>query len=94
MSQEEKKILNKDQLEAASGGASQNRYDPNRCNGATRSMYECVGLLGAVNCDHFQSIATGRGTKASIGHPSMEIYRHKCAMGCFNYEGTRDGSPI
>ena len=82
---EENNIINEEQLDAVSGGASQNRYDPARCNPerSWRTTYECVGFLSSVYCDHYTRTYLDR----------VNRYWHKCAMGCFDYEGTNDGQP-
>jgi len=65
--------LAEEDLDAVAGGATENRWDPNRCNQHTEVAYDCRGLLGWVRCDHFHI------SKAEGGQ------RVKCAMGRFDY---------
>ena len=86
MSEENKKnfVLNEEELDTVSGGATQNRYDPKRCSQITETAYECVGFLGATHCDHYRY---EKRHSEGIIH-----YSHKCVMGRFNYTkyGTYD----
>ena len=76
--------LKEEDLEAAAGGdATANRYDPQRCGNAKEVLYECVGFLQLVICDHYRKRAVNR-----------ETYHHTCAMGCYDYYGSPDGKGI
>ena len=81
--------LSEDQLDNVAGGATQNRYNSSRCWGAKKVIYECVGFLKAVHCDHYVCVPTGKTRFQSNYH--HKIYVHKCNMGCFDYEAFVDG---
>ena len=70
--------LKEEELEAAAGGWTENRYQPEYCSQFTKTHYNCVGFMTAFQCDHFSSTATDPLSKYSK-------YRKKCAMGYFNY---------
>ena len=69
--------LHEEELEAAAGGATQNRYDPNECAKFHEVQYRCVGFLGMCLCDHYQAKEVEHG-----------IVTHTCAMGCFSYKAS------
>ena len=71
--------LNEEDLDAVSGGATENRYDANVCHGLTEARYECVGFLQWCWCDHYRETELAR-TEDEV------MYAIKCAMGCFSYE--------
>ena len=71
----------------AGGGATENRYVQNRCMNSWRTMLECVGYLAMIWCDHYRRTETGESI------PRGKIYRHKCAMGAWDYLGMKDGDP-
>jgi len=73
-------------LEAAAGGATQNRYDPQRCGKYTRMEYECVGLFEMCWCDHFRRVDLLPGRLVSY-------FNYICTMGCYDYRGDRFGEP-
>ena len=74
--------LKEEDLEAAAGGGTQNRYDPQRCGNTTRTSYECVGFLKMTWCDHLSEVETTKWHR-----------RYTCAMGCFDYIGDIEGMP-
>ncbi|MCL2010654.1 MAG: Nif11-like leader peptide family natural product precursor [Synergistaceae bacterium] len=75
--------LKEEELEAVAGGSpTQNRWDPVRCGQATRTIYECVGFIKSVYCDHYRVVVLAPPT-----------YQHSCAMGRFDYKGYHDGEP-
>ena len=79
MSEENKKsfVLNEDELDTVSGGATQNRWDPKRCSQITETAYDCVGFLGATWCDHYRyEKRYGAG---------LIYHSHQCVRGQFNY---------
>jgi len=80
MSEENKKnfVLNEDELDTVSGGATQNRWDPKRCSQITETAYDCVGFLGATHCDHYRY---NKWLDSGLIH-----YSHKCMMGRFDYK--------
>ena len=80
--------LTEEDLDAVSGGWTQNRYDPAVCKPELgRTRYECLGFL--CWCDHLRvenDVGTiGGGTKLS---------RYICDMGAFNYIGGNAGQPV
>ena len=75
--------LAEEDLATAAGGATQNRYDPVRCGQATRTIYECVGFIRSVYCDHYWIRS----------EPSSPFYTHICKMGRFEYKGDHEGTP-
>ena len=81
--------LSEDQLDNVAGGATQNRFDSSRCWGAKKVIYECVGFLKAVHCDHYVCVPTGKTIFLNNYH--QKIYVHKCNMGCFDYEARVNG---
>ena len=84
-----KEGLAEEDLEAASGGATQNRYDPQRCGKYTRVEYECVGFLAMSWCDHYR-----KESLAPVGAGlDGERYLHICVMGRYDYGGDRFGAP-
>ena len=69
--------LNEDDLAAAAGGATQNRWDAKKCSGISEASYDCVGFLGATWCDHYRyEKRYGAG---------ITYHSHRCVMGRFNY---------
>ena len=74
--------LGEEDLEAVAGGWSENRYNPVECAKRDKANYLCEGLLGLLWCDHF--------AQDTVGTNRLRI---KCAMGYFDYEITRTGSP-
>ena len=75
--------LKEEDLEAVAGGSpTQNRWDPVRCGQATRTIYECVGFIKSVYCDHYKVVVLAPPT-----------YQHTCMMGRFDYKGFHDGEP-
>jgi|GEM_PF-1705890 len=76
--------VNELELEAAAGGLTENRYNPDVCGKFTKVQYECVGLLKLVNCDHYREAAL-----VTEGR-----YRFTCAMGRYDYIGYSDGKII
>ena len=78
--------IKEEELENTTGGynpdaPSKNRWDPKRCMSHGRTMYECVGFMEIVNCDHYRKIDLDKG------------YRHICMMGAFDYRGNFWGTP-
>ena len=67
--------LKEEDLEAAAGGFTQNRYDPDVCGQYYKVGYNCVGFLGGCWCDHYAQ------KTIRSGH-----CRYKCAMGYYDYE--------
>ena len=91
------KELMETELEDAAGGATQNRYDPQRCGNTTRTSYECVGFLTMTWCDHYRQKyipPAGIGPGGPVGAGSGERYRHVCVMGRYDYEGDMAGKPV
>ena len=81
--------LNEEELEAAAGGGTQNRYNPDVCGKYTRVEYECVGFLMLLCwCDHYRKKFVG--SNADDG----ERHHHTCAMGCYDYVGDKFGAPL
>ena len=73
--------LDEAELDNIAGGAgTQNRYNPNSCPRAGEALYECVGFLRIVWCDHYRMEKVGAGR-----------WRHWCAMGGYDYVGTELG---
>jgi hypothetical protein len=82
--------LSEKDLDAVAGGWSQNRYDPNVCKASLgRTRYECVGYLSSCWCDHYSM----DGLSKRCPYTNAPIFRHKCAMGAFDYEGYVEGYP-
>ena len=82
--------LMEEDLEAAAGGGTQNRYDPQRCGNTTRTSYECVGLFLMTWCDHYREKEL---TSAGAG-PAGRRWHYTCAMGSYDYIGHHDGEPF
>ncbi|MCL2010655.1 MAG: hypothetical protein FWG71_08975 [Synergistaceae bacterium] len=85
MSDEIKKSmeLQETELEGASGGATQNRYDPAKCRQYKEASYDCVGFLQLVWCDHYR--------KNFVRYEDNKtVYSHWCAHSCFYYERAED----
>ena len=81
--------LHETELDAvAGGGATQNRYDPQRCSNTKQVAYECVGFLANTWCDHY------RERKISGTHYTNDVYRYTCVMGCYDYNGDHYGKPV
>jgi len=76
--------LKEEDLEAAAGGGTQNRYDPNECVKFKEVQYRCVGFLGMCLCDHYEK-------NEVKGEPWICL--HTCAMGCFSYKAVSGFGP-
>ena len=89
MSEEDKMnlVLNEDELDVVSGGSTQNRYEPQKCNQYKEVAYDCVGFFKMVWCDHYRKI------KLRQEEGCLSIYEHKCMMGCFCYIERKDERP-
>ena len=72
-------------LDVVSGGATQNRWNPEVCNNYSRTHYNCVGFLAGCWCDHYERAKV-------IVTKGRERYYHECRMGRFNYEADVDGN--
>ena len=85
MSEEDKMnfVLNEDELDVVSGGSTQNRYEPQKCNQYKEVAYDCVGFLSVVWCDHYRKDYLRQ-------EGNLTVYEHKCVMGCFCYEEKKD----
>ena len=79
--------LKEEDLEAAAGGGTQNRYDPQRCGNTKRVSYECVGFLEMCWCDHYRKV------DLLPGH-LVACINHICVMGCYDYIGDNHGEAI
>ena len=79
--------LREEDLAPVSGGATQNRYDANKCSKNKAVAYDCVGLLSAVWCDHYR-----RDFQREEGY--MTVHWHRCMMGCFDYEEEKEKRDI
>jgi len=82
--------LNGDELEAITGGWSEDRYDSKACKNMTRTKYNCVGFLSACWCDHYRRDYIEGSQK---GQDSMtRRYWHSCTMNAYpKYKGDCDG---
>ena len=70
--------LTEQELEGASGGWTENRWDAERCGKITKASYDCAGLLSIVRCDHY---------RFEKRYGADTIYQsYKCVMGRFNYK--------
>ena len=87
----ENKTLGEEHLEAVSGGATQNRYDPKVCPALSRTRYECVGLFQSCWCDHYSRTFVSETHDGIPEHPTIKIFLHECAMGAFIYRGKSTG---
>ena len=77
--------LHETELEKVAGGSpTANRYDPQRCGSTNRTIYECVGFIRAVYCDHYRVESFNHG----------EYYRFTCRMGRYDYYGDWEGNPL
>jgi hypothetical protein len=86
--------LTEAQLDGVAGGATQNRWNPDECRKYGRTAYNCVGFLAGCWCDYYSKDFLRYGHISSTQrHTLKEVYRHKCAMGAFNYEGDGGGTP-
>ena len=78
--------LNEDDLEAATGGATQNRFNAAECSKHNDVHYNCVGFLSATWCDHY------RKTVDDSSEWETKIHRW-CAMGIFDVKETKPKDP-
>ena len=82
--------LSEEDLGAVSGGATQNRYNPNVCKPGFMYMPKgngCDNGLFDMWCDHYR-----REFEGYFGDHNLEAYRHKCVMGAFNYLSNSNGT--
>ena len=70
--------LAEEDLEAAAGGWTKNKYDPNRCKGLTKKIPDVCGLA-FLPCDHYNEEWV-RGTSTASGYKQ---YNFSCNMGAF-----------
>ena len=87
-------IKKEEELEnVAGGGATENRWNPEKCMSHGRTQHNCVGLFNLVWCDHYRRESSSK-TKVDKSTGSVTYYyRHICMMGAFNYIGTISGEP-
>ena len=81
--------LNEEDLEAAAGGGTQNRWNPEVCNNYSRTHYNCVGFLTWSWCDHYR-----RKELPPERYKPSDYYQHTCVMGRYDYKGDSLGDPI
>ena len=91
--------LTEQELEGASGGLTQNRYNKDTCKDRTRTKrHDCWGQFGFFPCDHYSRTDTGRigyGRPGYLIDVEYSIYVFRCAMNGYPpYEGYWDGDPI
>ena len=77
-------VIAEEDLEAAAGGATQNRYNPDVCGKYTKVEYECVGFLKKIRCDHY---------KEESLNLIRTRYHYTCVMGRYDYIGDGHGDP-
>ena len=75
-------------LDSVTGGATQNRYDPNVCPGRRRAEQSCWGFLGTIWCDHYR-----RKYNRDKSDSFLSIFDVECVMGSFRYEEERPIDP-
>jgi len=77
--------LKEEDLEAVTGGWTENRYDPKTCKNMSRNKYECKGFSEIIFCDHYRRIRDDWNQKK---------YTHKCVKDAFpTYLGNKQGEP-
>ena len=80
--------LAEEDLEAAAGGWTENRYDPAICSQYKLAHYNCVGFFKSVNCDHYrEETGTGRGG-------IVKSWFKTCQMGYYSYVETDTGEIV
>ena len=75
--------LAEEDLEAAAGGATTNRYNPEVCSQYDNVHYNCVGFLEANWCDHYR-----RRIENDNPVQGKKTYFRKCMMGFFETSET------
>ena len=79
--------ISEEQLENVAGGASKNRYDPQKCRGLTRIRKGFCNVT-LCWCDHYRRKHDGLTRK-------HDKYIHQCAMLAFpEYVGDSEGNPL
>ena len=78
--------LKEEDLEAAAGGATTNRYDPAVCSQYNDVHFNCVGFLELNWCDHY------RRSVDDSSNWERRLYR-KCMMGFFDVTEVKDKDP-
>jgi len=89
--------LKEEELEAAAGGGTQNRWNPDVCGNYTKVEYECVGFLKMCWCDHYREVylTTIRSEAGGpMGAGEVKHYQYTCVMGRYNYKGNGRGEPV
>jgi len=81
--------LGEKELGSVTGGATQNRYDPNVCPARNRAEQSCWGIFGTYWCDHYR-----REYNSSKSSDAISVYDVECVMGCFKYEEKRADTPM
>jgi len=70
--------LKEEDLEAATGGGTQNRWNPEVCGKYTEVEWDCVGFLGLNWCDHYRL--------EFVPGPDG-LWHYTCVMGRYDYIG-------
>ena len=78
--------LAEEDLEAAAGGATTNRYDPKVCSQYNDVHFNCVGFMELNWCDHY------RRSVDDSSEWERRLYR-KCMMGFFDVTETKAKDP-
>ncbi|MCL2010651.1 MAG: hypothetical protein FWG71_08955 [Synergistaceae bacterium] len=78
--------LKEEDLEAAAGGATTNRYDPAECSKHNDVHLNCVGFLELNWCDHY------RRSVDDSSQWERKLYR-RCMMGFFDVTETKAKDP-
>ena len=86
--------LSEEDLDNVVGGFMTNRWDSNACAKWGRVRFKCLGFFSLFHCSNYsrEKLSHGRNLRSEVGSSRQhKMYRHKCAMGAFDYEGDIDG---
>ena len=75
--------LHEEDLEAAAGGATQNRWNPEVCGKYAKVEYDCVGFQEFTWCDHYRE----KNLSPANTHAAEQRWQYSCVMGCYDYVG-------
>jgi len=74
--------LSEEELDAVSGGWTQNRYNPTECAKYDKQHYWCVGFMEMCHCDHLRYELLDPRTSNKDGYYDTRI---SCGYGFFDY---------
>ena len=88
--------LSEEELDKVSGGFWYvDRYNDAICTPfLKRTRYECVGFLQNSHCTFYTAKYVYTKKQGYWDGGNVPIYRHVCARGAFDYEGTGIGTPV